>query len=120
MEKPYFSVVVPARDEEKSIALLYEEIYKAVKPLNRSFEIVFIDDGSRDATFKEIKKLHGKDEKVKGFRLRGNNGKSIALQTGFDNALGEIIFTLDADLQDDPREIPKLLEKLEEGYDMVS
>ena len=120
MEKPYFSIVVPAKDEEKSIALLYEEIHKAIKPLNRNFEIVFIDDGSQDATFKEIKKLHTKDERVKGLRLRGNNGKSIALQTGFDNALGEIIFTLDADLQDDPREIPKLLGKLEEGYDMVS
>lgn len=120
MEKPYFSFIVPARDEEKSVALLYNQIVKTAKSLDKPFEIVFIDDGSRDKTYEEVAKLHQKDQRVKAVKLRGNHGKSVALQTGFDLSQGEIIFTLDADLQDDPSEAPKLLEKLNEGFDLVS
>lgn len=114
------SFVIPARDEEHSIANLYQEILKATIPMGFPFEIIFVDDGSRDKTYKEIAKLHNKDGRVKGIRLRGNCGKSVALQVGFNMASGEIIFTLDADLQDDPKEIPKLLDKLNEGYDLIS
>lgn len=114
------SFVIPARDEEKSIELLYKKIVKAVHDLKKSFEIIFVDDGSTDKTFTILKNLHQKDDRVKVIKLRGGFGKSIALQTGFDNAKGQIIFTLDADLQDDPKEIPKFLNKLDKGYDLVS
>lgn len=114
------SFIIPSRDEEKSVELLYKKIVKVMGGLKKSFEIIFIDDGSTDKTFTILENLHQKDNKVKVIKLRGSFGKSIALQTGFDNAKGQIIFTLDADLQDDPGEIPKFLDKLDEGYDMVS
>lgn len=119
MKKPNLSFVIPAKDEEKSVKLLYQEIVKVVKKLGKSYEIIFIDDGSTDKTFEELKKLHQKNKKVKVIRLRGNFGKSIALQLGFEQARGEIIFTLDADLQDNPREIPRFLKELDKGYDLV-
>lgn len=114
------SFVIPSRDEEKSVELLYKKIIKVMGGLKKSFEIIFIDDGSTDKTFTILENLHEKDNKVKVIKLRGGFGKSVALQTGFDNAKGQIIFTLDADLQDDPEEISKFLDKLDEGYDMVS
>lgn len=100
--------------------ILYDEIITVLKKIKKSYEIIFVDDGSTDETFKVLKKIHIKDSRVKVFKLRGNFGKSIALQVGFDNSLGEIVFTLDADLQDNPKEIPYFLKKLEEGYDLVS
>jgi glycosyltransferase involved in cell wall biosynthesis len=83
-------------------------------------ELIFVDDGSTDGSFDVLKGLRGKDERVKIVQLRTNQGKATALSVGFREAHGEIIVTLDADLQDDPQEIPKLLAKLEEGYDLVS
>lgn len=118
--EPKLSFIIPAKDEEGSIHTLYREIVNATELLHNSFEIVFIDDGSKDATFEELKRLHQRDKRVKVVRLRGNFGKSIALQIGFENAQGEIIFTLDADLQDNPKEIPKFLKELDRGYDLVS
>lgn len=91
-----------------------------MKSLKKSYEVIFIDDGSTDDTLNIIRKLHKKDSRVKGIKLRGNFGKSIALQTGFDHAKGQIILTLDADLQDDPKEIPNFIKKLDEGFDLVS
>ena len=117
---PQLSFVIPAKDEEKSILPLYIQIVSQVKKLHKSYEIVFVDDGSVDSTFEEIKKLHKRDKKVKAIRHRGNFGKSIALQSGFDKSKGEIIITMDADLQDDPKEIPNFIKKIEEGYDLVS
>lgn len=114
------SLVIPAKDEEKSIKPLYQEIISNKKLSKYDLEVIFIDDGSVDSTFDEISKIHRKDNRVIGIRLRGNQGKSIALQNGFDYASGETIVTLDADLQDDPNEVPKLLDKLSEGYDIVS
>ena len=114
------SFVIPAKDEEKSVELLYKGIVEVTNGLKKSFEIIFVDDGSIDKTFNVLKNLHQKDNRVKVIKLRGSFGKSIALQTGFDNARGQIIFTLDADLQDDPKEIPSFLKKLDEGYDLVS
>jgi len=90
-----------------------------MRKVRKSFEIIFIDDGSTDNTFEVLKKLRQKDKKVKVIRLRGNFGKSIALQLGFKQAKGEVILTLDADLQDNPKEIPHFIKKLEEGYDLV-
>lgn len=118
--KPYFSFIIPAKNEDGSIEILYEEISHEAEKLGKPYEIIFIDDGSTDSTYDKIKKLHQKDKGVKAIKFRGNWGKSAALQSGFDYASGDIIFTLDADLQDNPKEIPILLSKLEEGYDLVS
>ena len=114
------SLVIPARNEQESVELLYGEIVKALKPLKKSYEIIFIDDGSTDKTFKNLQKIKKIDSKIKLLKLRGNFGKSIALQVGFENSKGDIIITLDADLQDNPDQIYKFLNKLDEGYDLVS
>lgn len=115
-----FSFIIPAKDEQDSLKILYREIVSVVKPLKLSYEIIFIDDGSKDNTFKVLSRLQKKNKSLHVIRLRGNFGKSVALQLGFNRARGDIIFTLDADLQDNPREIPNLLNKLNEGYDLVS
>lgn len=120
MEKPYLSFVIPVKDEEESVGPLYGEIVEAVEKLAKSFEVIFVDDGSQDSTFVSLKRLRKQDERVKVVHLRGNFGKSVALSSGFEKAKGEIIFTMDGDLQDDPAEIPRFLKKLEEGYDLVS
>ena len=125
--KPKISFVIPAKNEQGSVEILYEEIIEVLKKmtqapdaLKNSFEIIFIDDGSTDDTFEILKKLYEKNKHLKIIRMRGNFGKSAALQVGFDAALGNIIFTMDADLQDNPKEIPKFLDKINEGYDLVS
>lgn len=120
MRKPKLSFVVPAKDEEKSVRPLYEEIVAECKKIKTSFEIIFVDDGSTDSTFENLLKLRIKDKRVKIIKLRGNWGKSAALQIGFSHARGEIIFTMDADLQDNPKEIPRFLKKLDAGFDLVS
>ena len=120
MKIPQLSFVIPAKDEERSVEALYGEIVGVVKKLKRSFEIIFVDDGSTDNTFENLKRLHERDKRIKIIRLRGNFGKSVALQAGFEEARGDIIFTLDADLQDNPKEIPKFLKELDRGFDLVS
>ena len=119
MKKPKISFVIPAKNEEGSVEILFQEILSSVKNL-KTFEIIFIDDGSTDNTFKILKKLSKKDKRVRVISLRGNFGKSTALQIGFNIARGDIIFTMDADLQDNPKEIPNFLKKLDSGYDLVS
>lgn len=114
------SIIVPAKDEEKSVKILYEKISGIFSKIKKSFEIVFVDDGSTDSTFEILKKIHNKDKRVQVVRLRGNFGKSIALSTGFSQAMGDIVITMDADLQDDPNDIPKFLTEIEKGYDLVS
>lgn len=114
------SFVIPAKDEQDSVEPLYREITREAGKVAKQFEIIFIDDGSSDQTFDILKGLAKKDKNVKVIKFRGNWGKSAALQIGFDHALGDIVFTLDADLQDKPVEIPKFLAKLDEGYDLVS
>lgn len=118
--KTNLSVVIPAKNEEGSVETLYQEIKSVVNPLKKSFEVIFVDDGSSDSTFEKLAALHKKDPRVKIIKFRGNLGKSAALQVGFNLACGEIIFTMDADLQDNPAEIPHFLAKLDEGYDLVS
>jgi dolichol-phosphate mannosyltransferase len=114
------SVVVPVHDEERSIALLYDELRAALEPLEREWEAVYVDDGSTDGTFAALTRLHAEMPNVRVVRLRRNFGKSAALAAGFAQARGEVVVTIDGDLQDDPQEIPKLLAKLEEGFDLVS
>jgi dolichol-phosphate mannosyltransferase len=114
------SVVVPVYDEELTLAPLYEELAAALEPLERSWEAVFVDDGSSDGTFAALTRLHAAHENVRVVRLRRNFGKAVALAAGFAQAHGDVVVTIDADLQDDPGEIPRLLAKLDEGFDLVS
>ena len=120
MIEPYVSIIIPAKDEELSVEQLYGQISKELIKLSVAYEIIFVDDGSTDKTYDILAKLHNNDKKVKVIKLRGNFGKSVALQTGFELAAGEIILTMDADLQDDPKEIPSFLSKINQGYDLVS
>lgn len=112
------SFVIPVLNEAQSLQQLYHEIIAGCKTDN--YEIIFIDDGSTDASYNIMSALAEKDSQVKLIRFRRNFGKAAALQTGFSLATGEIIFTMDADLQDDPAEIPNFITKLEQGYDLVS
>ena len=114
------SVVVPVHDEERTVALLFEELQAALEPLDRPWEVIFVDDGSVDGTFAALTRLHSQHEEVRVVRLRRNFGKAAALQAGFIQSRGEVVVTIDGDLQDDPAEIPRLLAKLEEGFDLVS
>ncbi|MDP8219656.1 MAG: glycosyltransferase family 2 protein [Candidatus Theseobacter exili] len=114
------SIIIPVLDEAPSLEQLYQNIIDAVKSLHLEIEIIFIDDGSSDNSFQIIENLHAKDPRVKGIEFRGNFGKSAALSVGFKIAKGDIVFTMDADLQDDPSEIPTFLEKIDAGYDLVS
>jgi glycosyltransferase involved in cell wall biosynthesis len=114
------SVVVPALNEEGSLEELYQEIAAALEERDEPFEVVFVDDGSTDGSMSLLSRLHDQLPNVVVVHLRRNFGKAAALQAGFLEARGEIIVTIDADLQDDPAEIPQLLAKLDEGYDLVS
>jgi glycosyltransferase involved in cell wall biosynthesis len=114
------SIVIPLHNEERSIALLYDELLAALEPLGQEWEAVFVDDGSMDGSFAALTRLHDANENVRVVRLRRNFGKAAALAAGFGQARGEIVVTIDADLQDDPAEIPRLLVKLDEGFDLVS
>ena len=114
------SVVVPVHDEERSVALLYDELRAALEPLATPWEAIFVDDGSTDGTFSALTRLHNAEQNVRVVRLRRNFGKAAALVAGFDQAQGEVVVTIDGDLQDDPAEIPRLLAKLDEGFDLVT
>jgi glycosyltransferase involved in cell wall biosynthesis len=114
------SVVVPLHNEERSIALLHEELEAALDPLGEPWEAVYVDDGSTDGSFAALTRLHAHKENVRVVRLRRNFGKAAALAAGFAQAAGDRVVTLDGDLQDDPAEIPRLLAKLDEGFDLVS
>ncbi len=114
------SIVIPLYNEEESLKPLFEEIRKGVRNLNLDYEIIFVDDGSTDNSLNVIKELNKRDTRVRYISFRKNYGKSAALNVGFKNVTGDVVVTMDADLQDDPLEIPNLLNKLEEGYDLVS
>jgi len=114
------SVVVPLLNEERSLETLYAEIVAALEQEGHDFEVVFVDDGSTDESLSTLGRLHEEQSNVVVVHLRRNFGKAAALQAGFLEARGDIVVTIDADLQDDPGEIPKLLAKLEEGFDLVS
>ncbi|MBU1164538.1 glycosyltransferase family 2 protein [Patescibacteria group bacterium] len=120
MEEKKISIVIPTYNEQDSISELYLEIKQVMQSNNLSYEIIFIDDGSTDGTFKVMEELYNDNQGVKVIRFRTNFGKSAALAAGFKTAIGKIIITMDADLQDDPQEIPALINKINEGYDLVS
>ena len=112
------SFVIPIFNEEKSLKELHKKIIENIPDI--SYEIIFIDDGSTDNSYAVIEEIAQQDTHIKPIRFRTNFGKASALQAGFDKAQGDIIFTMDADLQDDPQEIPRFIEKMEEGNDLVS
>jgi glycosyltransferase involved in cell wall biosynthesis len=114
------SVVVPIYNEERSVALLYEELQAALDPLDDEWEAVYVDDGSTDDSFGALTRLHARAPNVRVVRLRRNFGKAAALAAGFAQAQGDVVVTIDGDLQDDPSEIPRLLAKLDEGFDLVT
>jgi dolichol-phosphate mannosyltransferase len=114
------SVVVPVRDEERTVEPLYEEVSRALGGLDEPREIVSVDDGSRDGTPAALLQLHESTSNVRVVTMRRNAGKAAALDAGFAVVEGDVVVTMDGDLQDDPAEIPQLLAKLDEGYDLVS
>jgi len=114
------SIVVPVHNEDRSVELLYDELASALDPLERPWEAVYVDDGSTDGSFAALTRLNSRAANVRVVRLRRNFGKAAALSAGFRHARGEVVVTIDADLQDDPAEIPRLLAKLDEGFDLVS
>jgi len=113
------SLVVPAYNEEETIKRLFAEIDEMARGCRLDVEVIFIDDGSSDGTWQHIEELAASDRRVRGIRFRRNFGKADALDAGFREAAGDVVVTLDADLQDDPAEIPRLIEKLDEGFDVV-
>ncbi len=114
------SLVIPVFNESQSLPRLYQEMIESCSKLNKTFEIIFVDDGSWDDSFIVLKKIQKKDTRVKIIRLRKNFGQTAALAAGFDYSNGEIIITLDADLQNDPEDFGILIDKIEEGFDIVS
>jgi len=113
------SVVVPVYNEAEVLPALYERLVHVLGSIGEPFEIVLVDDGSRDGSWALIEKLHSKDGRVKGIRLSRNFGQHIAITAGIDRALGETVVLMDGDLQDRPEEIPRMLKKMAEGYDLV-
>jgi glycosyltransferase involved in cell wall biosynthesis len=121
MEITRIGIVVPVKDEQDTLEELYHACESAVSKLELGFELVFVDDGSTDKSWEVVCKLQSAyPEHVKAIRLRRNFGKALALSAGFKAVSGDVVFTMDADLQDDPKEIGKFLEKIREGYDCVS
>lgn len=113
------SIVVPVYNEEESLSHFYEELVKVLKSLKKDYEIIFVDDGSRDKSFSILQEFEENDKQVRVFSFRRNLGKAEALSLGFLKAKGDHVITLDADLQDQPSEIPNFLAKHKEGYDVV-
>jgi glycosyltransferase involved in cell wall biosynthesis len=116
----FLSVIIPVYNEEESIQPLHERLMDALAPLTKTYEVIYVDDGSRDSSFPRLVEIAQQDEAVRVIRFRRNFGQTAAFSAGFDHARGEVIVTMDADLQNDPQDIPKLLEKMNEGYDVVS
>ena len=114
------SVVIPVFNEEESLAILFSEVAAVAQSADLKFEVIFIDDGSTDNSWRLIRSMSEQHPDVHGIRFRRNFGKAAALSAGFAAARGDIIMTLDADLQDDPAEIPNFLAKLSEGFDVIS
>ncbi len=112
------SVVIAAYNEEENVRQVFEKTNNVLKRLKKKYEIIIVDDGSTDNTFNELKKI--KSDKLKIIKFRKNFGQTAAWKAGFDNAKGSIVITMDADMQNDPEDIPKLINKLNQGYDAVS
>lgn len=119
-DKIELSVVIPLYNEEESIEALYDELSSVMDSLGHTYEVIIVDDGSKDASFARLKAVHQRDPRWKIIRFRRNYGQTAGIAAGFEAAQGEVVITQDADLQNDPRDIPRLLAKLDEGYDIVS
>ena len=117
---PKYSIVVPFHNEEENVTTLYDRLKEVMEHVGDRFELVFVDDGSNDRTCRLLEEIAAVDSRVLVVKLRRNFGQTSALAAGFDHAEGEFILAMDGDLQHDPGEIPMFLEKLEEGYDVVS
>ncbi|NTU80774.1 MAG: glycosyltransferase family 2 protein [Chloroflexales bacterium] len=117
---PYLSIVVPIYNEEESIPYLYERLTAALDPMGRPYEIICVDDGSRDRSFALLHDLAVSDGRLRVVRFRRNFGQTAGFAAGFDRARGEWVVTIDADLQNDPNDIPAMLTKAEQGFDVVS
>src|SRR6266571_3105987 len=115
-----YSVVIPLFNEQDNVRPLYSRVIQAMREVSDNYEIVFVDDGSRDQTLKMLSEICEEDARVIVIRLRKNFGQTPALKAGFDAARGEVIIAMDGDLQHDPAEIPSFVEKLDEGFDIVS
>jgi len=114
------SVVIPAYNEEENINYLYDELSEVLAALQQPYEIIFVDDGSSDNTLAVLRSIQQKDAEVGVIRFRRNFGQTAAISAGFDFASGDVIVTMDGDLQNDPHDIPRFIEKIEEGYDVVT
>lgn len=114
------SVIIPLYNEESNVAPLYTAIVQAVEPLGLAFEIVLVDDGSRDNTFANAARLAGQDKRIRVIKFRRNYGQTAAMVAGIDHARGRTLVTMDGDLQNDPSDIPELLKKIDEGYHIVA
>jgi len=115
-----YSIVVPFHNEEENVTILYARLKQVMEQVDDSFELIFIDDGSSDRTYKLLEEVAAVDSRVLVVKLRRNFGQTSALAAGFDHASGDFILAMDGDLQHDPNDIPAFLEKLDEGYDIVS
>jgi len=120
MTTPRLSVVVPAYNEAESLPELHRELQAALDPFDMTWEVLYVDDGSRDGTDRAIERICAEDPRARGILLSRNFGKSAALATGFKAVRGTLVCTMDADLQDDPAELPKLFAVLDQGFDLVS
>lgn len=117
--RPSLSVVIPLFNEEESVGPLIDEVREALDP-RPDWELVLVDDGSRDATVKIVEQRAREDARVRLIRLARNYGQTPAMQAGFDHARGEVVVSMDGDLQNDARDIPKLVEELDKGFDLVA
>ena len=117
---PKYSVVVPFHNEEENITAMYDRLKAVMEQIGESFELVFVDDGSNDRSYRLLEEITAVDSRVLVVKLRRNFGQTSALAAGFDHAQGDFILSMDGDLQHDPAEIPNFMAKLEEGYDVVS
>ena len=117
---PKYSIVVPFHNEEENVTALYDRLKAVMEQIGDTFELVFVDDGSRDRTYRLLEEIAAVDSRVLVIKLRRNFGQTSALAAGFDHSQGDYILAMDGDLQHDPDEIPNFLAKLEEGYDVVS
>src|SRR5579859_2467966 len=115
-----YSIVVPFHNEEENVPVLYDRLKAVMEGIGDPFELVFVDDGSSDGTFTLLKEIVSMDHRVTVVKLRRNYGQTSALTAGFDHARGEFTIAMDGDLQHDPNDIPKFVEQLEEGFDVVS
>lgn len=120
MTRPDVSMVIPIYNEEENIPYLYDELSAALDELGLSYEVIAVDDGSKDGSYEALKQVHEKDSRWQIIQFRRNFGQTAGLSAGFAAARGKTVVTIDADLQNDPRDIKKLLDKMEEGYDIVS